>query len=92
MNDTSRYAAASIEGAMSAFMRALAEVQTLASSGAAGPDIDDLLAHAGELLDIVEEELEHLDRADYAEAFEAAPVLRRKLDTLRAELGSGSTH
>jgi len=89
MNDLLRTSPASIEGAMSAFHRAVRAIEKLATAGAVGPDIEDLVIHATRLLDAVDEELVALDPELHAEAFEAAPVLRQKLDALRIELGIG---
>lgn len=79
---------ATIEGALSAAMRAFASIEKLVQSGAVGPDVDDLLRNADDLLAIVDAELAHMQHADYPEAFEAASVLRNRLAFLRGELGS----
>jgi hypothetical protein len=44
------------------------------------------LRHAEDLLDILDEELEALDRTNHATLFATAPVLRAKLEWLRDEL------
>jgi hypothetical protein len=53
---------------------------------------DDVLAHAKELLDIVDEELLALDRKKHRHVCEAASTLRGKLEHLRDELRGGIAH
>jgi hypothetical protein len=52
--------------------------------------LDDVLHHAKELLDIMDDELSDVDRNQSAELFAAAPILRQKLERLRDELRGGS--
>lgn len=78
---------ASIEHAMSALVRALDGIRKAVEGGAVGPDVEAVLVHASTLLAWVDEELATLDRADYPEAFEAAPVMRDQLAAMRRELG-----
>ena len=59
---------------------------------ATGGVLDDVVRHAGDLLDIVEEEVKTLDRSKHATLFAAAPILRQKLERLRDELRVGRAH
>lgn len=79
-----------IESALSAAMRAFDTLERLVQAGAVGPDIDELLDGGRDVLTVVEAELARLLQADHPEAFEAAAVLRRRLDALRNELGSSA--
>jgi hypothetical protein len=78
--------------AIAAFMRAMEEAQTMGKAGSVGAEIDDILRHGKELLDIVDEELLRLDRKKHGRVFEAAPTLRGKLERLRDELRGGVAH
>jgi len=61
-------------------------------AGNVGAELDDVLRHAKELLDIVDEELLRLDRKKHRHVFEAASTLRGKLEHLRDELRGGVAH
>ena len=76
--------------ATEAFLDALREAQDMASSGQAGADFDDLLRHAKELLDILDEELAGLDEHKHGDLLAALPLLRHKLERLRNELRAGT--
>ncbi len=78
--------------AIEAFVDAMREARNKAESGQVGTDFDDLLRHAKELLDIMDDELSELDRCQHVELFAAAPILRRKLERLRDELRGGTAH
>jgi hypothetical protein len=78
--------------AIAAFMRAMEEAQAMGQAGNAGTEFDDVLLHARELLNIVDDELLSLDRSKYADVFEATSTLRGKLERLRDELRGGGAH
>ena len=78
--------------AIAAFMRAMKEAQTMAKAGNVSAELDDILLHAKELLDIVDEELLRLDRKKHCHVFEATSTLRAKLEHLRDELRGGVAH
>ena len=81
-----------IEGAADAvrtFLKAIEEAQDMKTARATGPLLDEVVEHAGELLALVEEEIEGLDRSKHLTLFAAVPVLRMKLERLRTELRSG---
>lgn len=67
--------------AVEAFLAVIAEGQGIAKAGKVGAEFDELLRHAKELLDLVDEELLELDRDEHAELFAAAPVLRQELES-----------
>ena len=69
--------------AIAAFMRAVEEAQAMVKVGNVGAELDDILRHAKELLDIVDEELPRLERKKHCPVFEAASTLRGKLERLR---------
>ena len=82
----------SLEGAAHAvrtLLKVIEEAQEMRTARATGTVLDGVVEHAGELLAIVEDELEGLDRSKHATLFAAAPVLRSKLDRLRKGLAAG---
>lgn len=85
-------ATADARSAIEAFMEAMREAQVMAAGGRVRTELDELLLHAKELLDIVDEALLNLDPEEFRAAHLAAPVLRAKLETLRDELRSGAAH
>ena len=72
--------------AIAAFMRAMEEAQAMAKAGNVGAELDDVLRHAKELLDIVDDELLRLDRKKHRHVFEAASTLRGKLESYARKL------
>ena len=64
----------------------------MARVGNVGAEIDDILLHAKELLDIVDEERLRLDRKKHRHVFEAASTLRGKLERLCDELRGDVAH
>jgi hypothetical protein len=78
--------------AIEAFIAAITEARNLAARGVVGAKMDELLLHAKELLDIVDESLSELNARKYRDLFEAAPILRAKLEALRDELRGGKAH
>ena len=78
--------------AIAAFILAMEEAQTIGKAGNVGAELDDVLVHAKELLDIVDEELLRLDRKNHRHVFEAASTLRGRLERLRDELRGGVAH
>jgi hypothetical protein len=78
--------------AIAAFIHAMEEAQNMGKAGNVGADLDDVLVHAEELLDIVDEELLRLDRKKHRHVFDAASALRGKLERLRDELRGGIAH
>ena len=66
--------------AIAAFIHAMEEAQNMGQGRKRGADLDDVLVHAKELLDIVDEELLALDRKKHRHVFEAASTLRGKLE------------
>jgi hypothetical protein len=75
--------------AIGAFMRSMEEARAMASAGNVGDEIDDVLRHAKDLLDIVDEELLRLDRRKHRRVFETSLTLRRKFERLRDEVRGG---
>ena len=78
--------------AVEAFLVAIGEVQRMADTGQLGAELDDVLRHAKELLDIMDEELLAVDRREHPDLLAAAPILRQKLERLRDELRGGKSH
>src|SRR4030095_461109 len=64
--------------AIAAFIQAMEEAQTMGKAGNVGHALDDVLVHARELLDIVDEELLRLDRKKHRHVFEAASTPARE--------------
>ena len=84
-----------LEGAERAareFVKVMDEARDMATAGATGGVFDELLRHASEVLDMVDEELVDVDRDEHADLFAAAPILRQKLERLRDELRGGMAH
>ena len=82
----------SLEGAADAvrtFLKAIEQAQDMKTARAIGPLLDEVVERAGELLAIVDEEIEGLDRSKHPTLFAAVPVLRMKLERLRTELRRG---
>ena len=75
-----------------AFLEAIEEAQDLARTGKIGAELDDVLHHAKDLLDIMDEELLAVDRSEHGDLFTAAPILRQKLERLRDEMRGGKAH
>ena len=65
--------------AWDAFMRVLAEITRAQHEGASADDVHELFQHAGELLDIMDEEIDN-------EPAEAQDALRSALATMRTKL------
>jgi len=78
--------------AVRTFLKVIEEAQDMKTARATGSVLDEVLRHAGELLDIVEEELEELERNKHATLIAAAPMLRQKLERLRDELRGGAAN
>jgi hypothetical protein len=74
------------------FVKIIDEAQDMVTAGAIGDVLDELLRHAKELLDVMDEELRDVDHDEHAELFAAAPLLRQKLERLRNELRGGSVN
>ena len=81
-----RGAAADATLAIEGFIAAMYEARDLAARGEVSAKMDELLLHAKELLDIIDESLLELDAKKHPAIFEAAPLLRAKLEALRDEL------
>ena len=75
-----------------AFVKAIAEAQTLADSGEFGAELQDLLRHARELLALAFEELDSGDpgRGEYARGL--ATSMGLKLEGLEALLDTSTRH
>jgi hypothetical protein len=65
-----------------AFMAAMREARDLTAAGAFGPELNEILIHARELLDIIDEHMLELDKAQYADAFALVGKMRSSLDAL----------
>lgn len=72
--------------AAEAFLGTLNEAKRMAASGQTGDEFDDLLRHAENLLDVMDDELRDFDRAEYAHLFSASVRMRRKLQRFHDEL------
>ena len=83
---------AAAKHAIGAFLDAMREAQALASSGQVGDDLDDLLRHAKELLDVMDEELREVDTAGQRDLFTSAAMLRENLDRLCDEIRGARWH
>ncbi len=75
---------------IAAFLHALKEAQAMANASNVGAELDELLRHAKELLDILDEELLQVDRSTHAELLAEAATLRGKLEHLHVELRGGT--
>lgn len=83
---------ADARSAIEAFVAAIHLAQGKAAHGAFGEEFDELLRHAGELLDLVDEALLRLDHKAHRDVFAAAPVLRAKLEALRERVRADLLH
>lgn len=72
--------------AVRALLRVMEVAQDMRTALATGIVLDEVLREAEALLDVVEHELEGLDRTRHATLVAAAPLLRRKLERLSEEL------
>ena len=77
-------AAAAIKG----FLKQLEMAQDMATAGAVGSVFYGVLSDADNLLNLIDEELEDVDRERHASLFVTTPTLRRKIDHLREALRS----
>jgi hypothetical protein len=68
--------------AWDAFMRVLAEITEANRQGVAADDIHELFQHAGELLDIVDEEIANEPEGARADMRSAVATMRARLDAL----------
>ena len=66
------------------FLKVMKEAQDMATAGAVGEVLDEVLEHASELLNGLDEELSEIDRQKRAPV--AAPLLRHKLEEFRRDL------
>ena len=73
-------------------MAAMVEAQSMAAAGNVGADLDDVLRHASELLDVLDGVLLRLDAKEHDAVFQARWVLRLRLERLRDELRGGSVN
>ena len=72
--------------AWDAFIRVLAEITEANRQGAAADDIHELFQHAGELLDIMDEEIKN-EPAEVREAMRSAvATMRARLEALDREV------
>ena len=62
------------------------EAQARASSGQGGDYLDDLLRHAKELLDLMDEELRDFDTAGQQGLFTSAGILREQFERLHDDM------
>ena len=72
--------------ALKTFLKVMEEAQDMATVGAVGEVLDEVLEHASELLTDLDEELSEIDRQKHARLFAAAPLLRHKLEEFRRDL------
>ena len=72
--------------ALKTFLKVMEEAQDMATVGAVGEVLDEVLEHASELLTELDEELSEIDRQKHARLFAAAPLLRNKLEEFRRDL------
>ena len=66
--------------AIEAFLGAMREAQEMAERGVVGREMDEVLRHAKDLLDIFDQVLLVLDPKKSPAVFQVAPVLRVKLE------------
>ena len=66
--------------------------QAKAAHGAGGQELAELLRHASELLDLVDEALLGIDQKMHRKIFLAVPTLRAKLDAVRERACGGPPH
>ena len=74
--------------AIKVFLKKLEVAQDMATAGAVGSVLYSVLCDADKLLNLVDEELADVDRERHASLFATTPMLRRKMDRLRAGLRS----
>ena len=85
-------AAGDAKRAIEAFMAVMVEARSMAAAGNVGADLDDVLRHASELLDVLDGVLLRLDAKEHDALFQARWVLRVRLERLREELTGGRAH
>ena len=85
-------AASDAKRAIEAFMAVMVEARSMAAAGNVGADLDDVLRHASELLDVLDGVLLRLDAKEHDALFQARWVLRVRLERLREELRGGRAH
>jgi len=73
-------------------MAVMVEARSMAAAGNVGADLDDVLRHASELLDVLDGVLLRLDAKEHDALFQARWVLRVRLERLREELTGGRAH
>jgi hypothetical protein len=81
---------ATAAAAIKAFLRQLDMAQDMAAAGALGNVFNSVLSDADNLLNLIDEELADVDRERHASLFSTTPMLRRKMDHLRAALQTAS--
>jgi hypothetical protein len=72
--------------AVKTFLKVMEEAQDMATAGAVGEVLDEVLEHASEMLTELDEQLSEIDRQKHARLLAAAPLLRHKLEELRRDL------
>ncbi len=86
------WSAADARRTVQVFMNVVDEARDMVTAaGAIGHVLTELLRHAEELLDVIDDEFSDLDRSQHVELFAAAPILRQKLERLRADLRGGAS-
>jgi hypothetical protein len=73
--------------ATTAFMRTIAEASALTADGITGPELNELIARAGELLDTIDRHIRALDPSTQGKALALAKTMRENL--LRLEMSIG---
>jgi hypothetical protein len=79
---TDEHTRADIAFSSAAFIAAAKEAQDLIDDGRYGPALNDVLQHASELLDIINDHMSGLDHAEHVVAFAVAAKMRSSLATL----------
>jgi hypothetical protein len=74
--------------AIKAFLKKLEVAEDMARAGAVGSVLYSVLRDADNLLNLIDEELADVDRERHASLFSTTPMLRGKMDHLRAALRS----
>ena len=69
-------------------MAAMVEARSMAAAGNVGADLDDVMRHASELLDVLDGVLLRLDAKEHDAVFQARWVLRLRLERLRDDYGA----
>jgi len=77
--------------AIKTFLKKLEVAQDMATAGAVGSVLYGVLSDADALLKLIDEELADVDRARHHSLFTTTPMLRGKMDHLRAALRSRNT-